>query len=73
MGYDKTDQSHYLKGGSAYSTRLFKDILTQAGETGSVFTKPKNVKELESPIKLEPVKMLKADYTLKLRGSLPLN
>ncbi|MEK4219538.1 transglycosylase domain-containing protein [Bacillus sp. FSL L8-0222] len=68
MGYDKTDQNHYLKGGSAYPTRMFKDILTQAGETGSAFAKPKKVKELESPIELEPVKTLKADYTFRAAG-----
>ncbi|WIG47980.1 transglycosylase domain-containing protein [Bacillus halotolerans] len=68
MGYDKTDQNHYLKGGSAYPTRMFKDILTQAGQTGSAFTKPKKVKELESPIELEPVKTLTADYTFRAAG-----
>ncbi|UTL73697.1 transglycosylase domain-containing protein [Bacillus halotolerans] len=68
MGYDKTDQNHYLKGGSAYPTRMFKDILTQAGETGSAFAKPKKVKELESPIDLEPVKTLTADYTFRAAG-----
>ncbi|MHA6151004.1 transglycosylase domain-containing protein [Bacillus subtilis] len=68
MGYDKTDQNHYLKAGSSYPTRLFKDILTQAGETGHVFTKPKNVKDLESPIELKPVKTLTADYTFKAAG-----
>ncbi|BDG79305.1 MULTISPECIES: transglycosylase domain-containing protein [Bacillus] len=68
MGYDKTDQNHYLKGGSAYPTRMFKDILTQAGETGSAFAKPKKVKELESPIELEPVKTLTADYTFRAAG-----
>ncbi|WP_458105565.1 PBP1A family penicillin-binding protein [Bacillus sp. PK3-037] len=68
MGYDKTDQNHYLKGGSAYPTRMFKDILTQVGETGSAFAKPKKVKELESPIELEPVKTLTADYTFRAAG-----
>ncbi len=33
-----------------------------------MFTKPKNVKELESPIELEPVKTLTADYTFKVAG-----
>ncbi|MFJ9289491.1 transglycosylase domain-containing protein [Bacillus halotolerans] len=68
MGYDKTDKNHYLKGGSAYPTRMFKDILTQTGETGSAFAKPKKVKELESPIELEPVKTLTADYTFRAAG-----
>ncbi|MCY9163084.1 transglycosylase domain-containing protein [Bacillus atrophaeus] len=68
MGYDKTDKNHYLKGGSSYPTRLFKDILTQAGENGSAFSKPDKVKELESPIVLEPVKTVTADYTFKAAG-----
>ncbi len=37
MGYDKTDKTHYLKGGSQYPVRLFKDIVTKAGENDRTF------------------------------------
>ncbi|MBY8912604.1 PBP1A family penicillin-binding protein [Bacillus sp. YC2] len=68
MGYDKTDTTHYLKGGSQYPVRLFKDIITRAGESGGAFKKPDNVKELGSPIKLKPVASLSARYTFKAMG-----
>ncbi|AIU81153.1 MULTISPECIES: transglycosylase domain-containing protein [Bacillus] len=68
MGYDKTDKTHYLKGGSQYPVRLFKDIVTKAGENGRTFKKPENVKELGSPIELEAVKSLSARYTFKAMG-----
>ncbi|MCP6682328.1 transglycosylase domain-containing protein [Bacillus nakamurai] len=68
MGYDKTDKTHYLKGGSQYPVRLFKDIVTRAGESGGAFKKPDNVKELGSPIELKPVTSLSARYTFKAMG-----
>lgn len=68
MGYDKTDKTHYLKGGSQYPVRLFKDIVTKAGENDRTFKKPENVKELGGPIELEAVKSLSARYTFKAMG-----
>ncbi|MFB8733833.1 hypothetical protein ACEQPO_07610 [Bacillus sp. SL00103] len=45
MGYDKTDNSHYLTGGSQHPVRLFKDILTATQMTNETF---KNQKELKN-------------------------
>ncbi|MBP1083722.1 transglycosylase domain-containing protein [Bacillus capparidis] len=69
MGYDKTDKEHYLKGGSQYPTKLFKDILTKAGEGKNLtFQKPDDVKELDRPIRLAAVEKVTADYSFKALG-----
>ncbi|MGE6630867.1 transglycosylase domain-containing protein [Bacillus sp. NPDC077027] len=68
MGYDKTDNSHYLTGGSQYPVRLFKDILTKAQITQETFEKPAGIKELQSPIRLSPLTGFKASYVFKMKG-----
>ncbi|MFT4414812.1 transglycosylase domain-containing protein [Fredinandcohnia humi] len=66
MGYDYTDSKHYLKGGSASPTKLFKKILDQSEiKKVSAFSAPKDVEELEPPIRLSEVTDLTASITFK--------
>ncbi|MFB4475692.1 transglycosylase domain-containing protein, partial [Oceanobacillus caeni] len=47
MGYDQSDENHYLTGGSTYPTALTKSILTEMDKEHSLskdFIKPSNVK-----------------------------
>ncbi|MDQ0232216.1 transglycosylase domain-containing protein [Metabacillus malikii] len=73
MGYDKTDEQHHLTSGSAYPTKLFKDILTTANIDKNVtFKKPKNVKDLENPIRVEKIEQVQAKYTFTPLGLITL-
>ncbi len=66
MGYDQSDEDHYLTGGSAYPTELTKAILTEMDKIEPLteaFTKPKNAVALEKPIELPVIENLKASYT----------
>jgi penicillin-binding protein 2A len=73
MGYDKTDEQHYLKQGSAYPTKLFKDILTDANWDQNVaFSVPEGVKDLGSPIRIENIDNVEAKYTFKPMGLITL-
>jgi penicillin-binding protein 2A len=69
MGYDTTDDKHYLTKGSSYPTRLFKKILSssQLDETVS-FMAPSGVSELEKPILLPEETKLSAHLTFKAFG-----
>lgn len=72
MGYDKSDQEHYLTGGSAYPTRLTKQILTEMDKQEPLaesFTAPQDVNLLQKPINLPEITNLKANYAF---GSLSL-
>lgn len=63
MGYDQTDERHYLKAGSSYATKLFKTILKDSHfETKTVFSPPSGIEDLDSPIRLEEVDSLQAKY-----------
>ncbi|WP_307893799.1 transglycosylase domain-containing protein [Bacillus swezeyi] len=68
MGYDKTDEAHYLKGGSSYPTRLFKDILKRSKQKTDTFKKPEGVKDLDRPIHLEDLESAEADYSFTPMG-----
>ncbi|MGM7719352.1 transglycosylase domain-containing protein [Metabacillus sp. Hm71] len=73
MGYDKTDKTHYLKHGSSYPTKLFKDILTEAKwEQNVAFKVPEGVNDLESPIRLKEIDRVDARYTFKPLGLITL-
>lgn len=72
MGYDKSDEDHYLTGGSEFPTKLTKKILSEMDKQESLvesFTKPDKVKALPKPIILPQIKDLKATYAL---GSISL-
>lgn len=66
MGYDKSDENHYLTGGSGYPTELTKKILTEVDKRKSLqttFTKPENVQALAEPIQLPEITDLVVSYT----------
>ncbi|MFZ3589788.1 transglycosylase domain-containing protein [Bacillus sp. DJP31] len=69
MGYDTTDENHYLTKGSTYPTALFKKILSSSelDQTAS-FIAPTGVEELEKPIKLPNETELTANLTFKPFG-----
>ncbi|WP_456275967.1 transglycosylase domain-containing protein [Bacillus sp. AK128] len=69
MGYDTTNQEHYLTKGSSYPTSLFKKILSSAqlDETAS-FVAPSGVSELEKPIMMPKETSLSAHLTFKAFG-----
>lgn len=63
IGYDRTDEEHFLKGGSDYPTKMFKNILSGLKfEEKTSFTIPKKVKDLEKPIRLSRIFSLSATY-----------
>jgi len=65
MGYDSSDENHYLTGGSSYPTALTKAIFTEIDNQQSLeseFTKPENVEDVEAPVDLSPVSDLTATY-----------
>lgn len=69
MGYDKTDQDHYLTKGSSYPTRLFKKILTDSKvDTATKFKKPKGVKDLAEPIRVKEIDDLSSEVTFSAFG-----
>ncbi|MGY0692843.1 transglycosylase domain-containing protein [Virgibacillus sp. FSP13] len=66
MGYDKSDENHYLTGGSEYPTELTKKILSELDKQTSLqttFKKPDNVEAVPRPINLPESIIAKADYT----------
>ncbi|MDX8289476.1 PBP1A family penicillin-binding protein [Metabacillus indicus] len=69
MGYDRTDSKQYLKHGSSYPTRLFKEILSESGKNlKTAFQMPDGVEDLEEPIRLKNLGEVKAGYTFKALG-----
>lgn len=66
LGYDKTDEEHYLTGGSKDAVRLMKAFVNEyAGKTETAFAKPEGVHDLEAPIRLVDVNDLTGGYSLK--------
>src|SRR5690625_835032 len=66
IGYDHSDESHYLTGGSSHPTRLTKDILSEINRHTALsaqFVKPDDVKALETPIQLSKINDLTGTYT----------
>src|SRR5699024_2027299 len=66
MGYDKTDDHHYLTGGSSYPTRLTKDILTEIDKVKPLeeqIVKPEGKEELPKPIEMSSIYNVQATYT----------
>jgi penicillin-binding protein 2A len=69
MGYDKTDENHYLVGGSNYPTQVMKKVLSKLdGNAQPAFAKPDDVEELEPPIYLHEVNDVEADLTFTPLG-----
>ncbi|WP_246938711.1 transglycosylase domain-containing protein [Bacillus pinisoli] len=69
MGYDTTNDEHYLTKGSSYPTKLFKKILasSELDQTAS-FIAPTGVSELEKPIVMPKETNLSAHLTFKAFG-----
>lgn len=64
MGYDQTAKNQYLTGSSSDAVRLFKSIIDRVPSQAHLpFKKPAQVTDLDAPIKLEPIKNLKAKGT----------
>lgn len=69
IGYDTSDQDHYLTVGSQAPTELTKSILTAIDQEQALtaeFTPPSDVEELPEPIKLPVIEDL--DVSFKLGG-----
>ncbi|MEB3102725.1 transglycosylase domain-containing protein [Ferviditalea candida] len=51
MGYDKTDEKHYLTGGSGYPARMFSYVMSRAlsGKPVKSFVKPQGVTDPQKP------------------------
>ncbi|GGJ92122.1 penicillin-binding protein 1F [Lentibacillus kapialis] len=67
MGYDTSDENHYLTAGSEMPTKLTKDILTEIDsgkDLAASFTKPDNVAALPKPIDLPEDITLHGNYSL---------
>ncbi|WP_407271643.1 transglycosylase domain-containing protein [Radiobacillus sp. PE A8.2] len=72
MGYDYSDEAHYLTKGSSAPTVLTKRILSELGKQEAMptaFEKPANVEELPEPIELPVISDLEVKFKL---GGLPL-
>ncbi|WP_416828674.1 transglycosylase domain-containing protein [Ectobacillus polymachus] len=64
MGYDRTDESHYVTAGSDFPTKLFKKILTSSHvETDTAFAMPDGVENIGEPIRLAKVTNVHAKLT----------
>ncbi|WP_429714977.1 transglycosylase domain-containing protein [Bacillus rhizoplanae] len=69
MGYDRTDDKHYVRGTSAYPTRMFKTILAKANvQEENKFVQPRGVETIGMPIRLSKVDGLEAKLTFTPLG-----
>lgn len=69
MGYDRTDNEHYVRGSSTYPTKLFKTILAKANVQGEKkFVQPRGVETIGMPIRLSKVDGLEAKLTFTPLG-----
>lgn len=74
MGYDRTDDTHYVTEGSDYPTRLFKKILTSShAETQTAFTMPDGVENIGEPIRLAKLTNVEAKLTFTPIGLFTVN
>lgn len=67
MGYDQSDETHYLLTGSEMPTKLTKYILNEINKhhpLGETFVKPPNVEDLPEPIELPTITNVQATYIL---------
>ncbi len=65
MGYDQSDEAHYLTEGSSAPTKATKAILEsldQQQTLSSTFSKPASVEDVEEPIVLPGITDLEASY-----------
>ncbi|PYZ99223.1 penicillin-binding protein [Alteribacter lacisalsi] len=73
MGFDRTDEEHYLSDTSAVPTALFKSVLQEASESGVTdalaFEKPEGVDEVDEPIRFVDIGDLEAELTVSWTGT----
>ncbi|MCR6110243.1 PBP1A family penicillin-binding protein [Bacillus sp. A301a_S52] len=73
MGYDQSDESHYLNSSSAVPTKAFKAIMSEIADdrptTQLTFSLPKNVDDLADPIRFVDIVDLNAKVSPGLMGS----
>jgi len=65
MGYDQSDEAHYLTEGSSAPTKATKAILERLDQQqalASTFSKPAGVEDVEEPIALPVITDLEASY-----------
>lgn len=65
IGYDVSDENHYLTGGSSYPTQMAKKILTEVAEKKDIaqtFTLPEGVQALAAPVELPEINDLVGTY-----------
>ncbi|MBU6081652.1 MULTISPECIES: transglycosylase domain-containing protein [Allobacillus] len=73
IGYDQSDEEHYMTQGSKAPTQLTTSIFRQLDETHSfpvAFEKPESVNELEKPVRLTKVTDLKANVSVGWRSGI---
>lgn len=66
IGYDVSDEEHYITGSSSSPTELTKAILSEVANHRSVaqqFTKPEGVQALSEPMNLPKITDLQGSYT----------
>lgn len=66
IGYDVSDEKHYLTGGSSYPTQLTKAIFSEVAknkEIAQTFAKPEGVQALSAPMELPVITDLVGSYT----------
>ncbi|WP_096188231.1 transglycosylase domain-containing protein [Evansella halocellulosilytica] len=72
MGYDRSDEEHYLTVGSEVPTTLFKDILVKASTNdpnrSTAFEKPVGVEDMQEPIRFVTIDDLSANLSVGWRG-----
>ncbi|MCL7746982.1 transglycosylase domain-containing protein [Halalkalibacter alkaliphilus] len=70
MGYDVTTSEQHLRGGSAYPTVLYKDMINELPSRMRVeaFEKPGEVEELLPPVELPVITDLSATFSMGGRG-----
>nr|WP_096441040.1 PBP1A family penicillin-binding protein [Alteribacter populi] len=73
MGYDRTDEEHYLTSASDVPTKLFKSIMQDAKIEGILrniaFEVPEEVEDIEPPIRFVDIGDLEAEINVRWNGA----
>ncbi|WP_236785172.1 PBP1A family penicillin-binding protein [Alteribacter salitolerans] len=73
MGYDNTNENHYLTDSSAVPVTLFKSVLSEAAQTGIMenlaFELPEGLEDLEEPIRFVDIHDLNAEIAVSWSGA----
>lgn len=69
IGYDQSDEEHYLTKGSSLATQLSSSVMTQLDAIHgfpATFNKPEDVEDLEEPIRLPSIEDFDARFSVGL-------